>query len=393
MFLHKQLWKNYGMTVYVQNTLTEPTPAAGRLFGDIVAANSQYVAVQGGNINIPQVVYVYNLSDGSLKYTINNPNVNTTDASDWFGISVAMNETYLAIGASTEDDAGGINSGKIYVYTLSNGSLSYTINNPNAFGTSANDNFGQALSMSTNYLCAGTQDEDSTGYTSSGKTYVFNVSSGSLKYTLNDPNAYSTPAGDRFGIYTSVTENYIVVSTPYETSATSGAGGKIYVFSMATGTLSYTLSCPPEYASGSFGQGGAFANSSYISTGIYGSDVVLLYDISNGNLIRTFTNPNMFGSIYNDNFGQETMIYGSYILISATNESDINGNRYSGVIYIFNIDGSFVTVISNPDLPGTDTYFGTDPYMTSTGYIVAGAYSANVGSIVNAGKAYIFKIL
>ena len=50
--------------------------------------------------------------------TYNNPNAYGTSANDQFGISVAISGNYAVVGAYGEGDAGGYYSGKAYVYQI-----------------------------------------------------------------------------------------------------------------------------------------------------------------------------------------------------------------------------------------------------------------------------------
>ena len=51
--------------------------------------------------------------------TYNNPNAYDTSAYDQFGYSVATDGNYVVVGARYEDDAPNNSSGKAYIYTLS----------------------------------------------------------------------------------------------------------------------------------------------------------------------------------------------------------------------------------------------------------------------------------
>ena len=50
--------------------------------------------------------------------TYNNPNAYGTSADDYFGYSVAISGNHVVVGAYGEDDAGGTYSGKAYVYQI-----------------------------------------------------------------------------------------------------------------------------------------------------------------------------------------------------------------------------------------------------------------------------------
>ena len=56
-------------------------------------------------------------SEPGLLYTLNNPNAYGTSQDDWFGRSVATSGTYSIVSAHLEDYAGGFNSGKMLIFT------------------------------------------------------------------------------------------------------------------------------------------------------------------------------------------------------------------------------------------------------------------------------------
>ena len=58
------------------------------------------------------------MTTGSLLRTLDNPNAYSTAATDYFGQSVAISGNRVVVGAHGEDDAGGTDSGKAYIYTL-----------------------------------------------------------------------------------------------------------------------------------------------------------------------------------------------------------------------------------------------------------------------------------
>ena len=58
------------------------------------------------------------MTTGSLLQTLNNPSAYGTSADDYFGISVAISGNRVVVGATDEDDASGTDSGKVYLYNL-----------------------------------------------------------------------------------------------------------------------------------------------------------------------------------------------------------------------------------------------------------------------------------
>ena len=91
------------------------------------------------------------------------------------------------------------------------GGLLHTLDNPNPYSTSTSDNFGRVVAISGNYAIAGAYLEDDAGGTSSGKAYIFSTSTGALLHTLDNPTAYGTSANDRFGYSVAISESYAIV--------------------------------------------------------------------------------------------------------------------------------------------------------------------------------------
>ena len=58
------------------------------------------------------------MTTGSLLQTLNNPNAYDSSAGDYFGQSVAISGNRVVVGATDEDDASGTDSGKVYLYNL-----------------------------------------------------------------------------------------------------------------------------------------------------------------------------------------------------------------------------------------------------------------------------------
>ena len=108
--------------------------------------------------------------------TYNNPNAYGTSANDRFGYSVSVDGNRIIVSALYEGDAGGPYSGKVYIFDATTGSLLHTLHNPNAYGTSDGDVFGFSVAISGNYAIVGAHGEDDAGGTDSGKAYVYQIS-------------------------------------------------------------------------------------------------------------------------------------------------------------------------------------------------------------------------
>jgi outer membrane protein assembly factor BamB len=287
--------------------------------------------------------YIYNNATGALLWTLDNPNAYGTSAGNSFGFSVAISESYAIVGAYSEDDAGGGDSGKAYIFNPTTGALLWTLDNPNAYGTSAMDFFGYSVAISGSYAIVGAHNEDEGGL-SSGKAYIFNPATGALLWTLNNPNAYSTPVNDRFGWSVAISESYAIVGARDEDDAGGGSSGKAYIFDNATGALLWTLN-----------------------------------------------NPNAYSTSANDFFGYSVGISETYAIVGAYTEDDAGGTL-SGKAYIFNpATGGLLWTLNDPnayDTSATDR-FGYSVAISES-YAIVGAYTEDDAGGTDSGKAYIF---
>ena len=123
--------------------------------------------------------------------------------------------------------------------------LLHTINNPNAHAESLiGDTFGESAAISGNYAIVGAPFEDSSAEdVDQGKAYIFDVTTGLLVHTLDNPNVYAyTQINDQFGYNVGISGNYAIVGARYEDSVNiEDNQGKAYIFDVTTGLLVHTL--------------------------------------------------------------------------------------------------------------------------------------------------------
>ena len=349
----------------------------------------------------------------ALAFTLDNPNAYGTSAGDKFGVRIATSDNYAIVGATGEDDAGGTDSGKAYIYNVTTGALLHTLDNPNAYDTSLNDTFGLAVAISDNYAIVGAYQEDDAGGSASGKAYIYNVTTGALLHTLDNPNAYGTSASDFFGASVAIDGDYAIVSARNESSSDNplnGVGsGVVYIYNVTTGALLHTLDNPNPYGSASgdafgYGNSGVSISGNYAIVGATGeaevgssgtntSGAVYIYNVTTGALLRSITNPNAYGAAGTDKFGFAVAISGNYAIASAYNEDDAGGTK-SGKAYIFDVTtGALLHILDNPNPDGTSTndIFGYNVSISGNYAIVSGHKEADAGG-TDSGKAYIFNV-
>jgi hypothetical protein len=232
------------------HTLNNPNPVTASTFDEfgrasaisgnyaMVSAPREDTAPGGTGYNQSGKVYIYNVTTGALVATLINPNAFGTPAIDLFGVDLAMEGRYAIVGATGEDDAGGLTSGKAYIYettdgTWSDATLIHTLNNPNPFGTSTNDYFGTKVSINSTYAVVSAVGEDTATLTNAGKVYIYNIVTGTLFATLDHTNITTgvTYSFGGFGYDVSMTDDYITISAPGFIDNTDG--GKVHIYKIS----------------------------------------------------------------------------------------------------------------------------------------------------------------
>ena len=287
-----------------------------------------------------------------LLYTLDNPNAYDTSAGDRFSQSVAVSSNYAIVGAENEDDAGGTTSGKVYIFDVTTGSLVHTLDNPNPYDTSTFDNFGWSAAISGDRAIVGAYQEKDVGGSSSGKAYIFDVTTGSLLHTLDNPNPDGNSIADRFGYSVAISGDRAIVSAPYEDEAGVIESGKAYIFNVTTGALVHTLDNPNPFGTvdrdrmglsvAISGDRAIVGASNEDDAGGTGSGKAYIFNVTTGALVHTLDNPNAYNTSADDEFGVSVAISGDRAIVGAWGEDDASG-FYSGKAYIFDVTtGSLV---------------------------------------------------
>lgn len=388
---------NYGTTANDQFGRTV------RVVGNYIVVATMYEDSAAANDS--GAVYVYNKSTGALLHTITNPNSGGGSAADRFAYAMDTDGTNLIVGAYYE--TGGSNfSGKAYIYSLSSGSLIHTLSNPNAYSSEYGDGFGFSVAIDGGYAIVGAYlEESSTSAADSGAAYIFNASTGTLVHTLSNPTA---AVREYFGYWVEISGNYAAVTAPFYTNSTTSnpnfRSGRVYVYNVTTGNLVYTLDNPNAYNT-AIGDllgylGGVRMTDKYLAVSAYAEDDAgglqsgagYVFDLSNGSLLRTFTNPNNYGTTANDQFGWYIALDGDHVVFSAAYEDDTSHST-AGIAYLFNISsGQLVATITNPNAFGTTNAdaFGWAVDMEGS-TIVASATGEDDASYNQTGTVYVFE--
>jgi hypothetical protein len=349
--------------------------------------------------------------NSTLLHQFDNPNPLGTSEGDNYGGTVALSNNLAIVSAKHESDAGGLNSGKVYVYDVSDttaSSLKYTISNPNAYSASAGDQFGVSVAIDGDFAIIGAPFEDDANGSDSGKAYVFNVgSSGSSTaiLTLDNPNPTGTSADDNFGSSVAINSDYVVVGSPYEGDVGGSQAGKVYVFDKNNGSLLFTFDNPSDQtANDLFGtaisiNGNTLAISAPLDDDNAGTDSgrVYLYSMITGQILHTISNPNPIGTSTDDSFGSDIDLLNDFLLVGAPYEDDPSSSYAdAGKAYVFSsISGELIYTLNNPNGDDTteDDHFGHAVSLSDSYAIISGHdEDDSANSRTETGKAYFYSL-
>lgn len=384
------------------------SPATGTLIyntddGQYESYNgSSWGAIGGGSSSstdhpIFQQVY----TQGDLAKVFRNPSIYSTGTGDAFGYAVDICGNYAIVGAYLEDDTGGTGSGAVYIFDVTTGFLAHSLTNPNAYGSTASDRFGEAVAISTNYAAVGASLEDASSGFSSGVVYIFDLPTGSLVHTIYNPNAYDTVDSDYFGVSVAISGDRLLVGANGEDDAGGSFSGVVYVFDIPTATLQHTLQNPNSYDTSSgdnFGYSVA-VHGDYAIVGAESEDqpiqgnsgAAYIFNVSTGALVHTLLNPSIYSNATEDRFGIDVGISSNYAIVGAFRE-DQDGLPDAGAAYIFDVStGALVHSLTNPnayDTPEGDLFARS--VAINDEYAVVGAYLEDGSGGVSSGAVYIF---
>lgn len=333
------------------HTLTNPGGAANDGFGISVdiSGNTAVVGAYGHN-NYAGRAFIYNVTSGAVVHTLTPPN---SANSITFGSTVATDGTNAIIACPSEASNGGssgtASEGKAHIFNATTGTLVRTLDHPNSSGgDSSNDQFSnKAVDISGNYAIVGAYNESPVG----GKAYIFNVSTGALVHTLDNPNADGTAATDRFGSAVAIDGNYAVVGnhTEYYISSSPTGDGVVYIYNVATGALLHTVASPVQGGTDEYGNFGkqvsisgfyAVIGSENYSIPGGSSGRAYVVDVRTGTVVQTIENPNAYGDETQDKFGNavaidtRTLVIGAYYE-DAAGATDAYSADNSGKAYVF----------------------------------------------------------
>ena len=358
----------YAATFVLTQTLNNPTPESGDYFGGSVAVsgNTVVVGADGDDTGASDAgsAYIFDVTTGDLLQTLNNP---TPEAGDNFGYSVAVSGNTAVIGAR-RDNTGARFAGSAYIFDVTTGDLLQTLNNPTP---ERDDYFGRSVAVSGNTAVIGARF--------AGSAYIFDVTTGDLLQTLNNPVAEKSG----FGWSVAVSGNTAVVG-----AFGAPGGGSAYIFDVTTGDLLQTLNNPGAEKS-AFGYSVAVSGNTAVvgawgdDTGAINAGSAYIFDVTTGDLLQTLNNPVAEKS---GQFGWSVAVSDNTAVVGAFRPA--NPAEAPGSAYIFDVTTGDLLQTLNDPTPEADDYFRLG-VAVSGNTVVVGADADDTGA-PGAGSAYIF---
>jgi WD40 repeat protein len=229
-------------------TIRDPNPFHFDLFGHSTesAAGRLFISDNSHSSSSLGQVRVYDPATRALLTTISNPRLG-------FGFGAELEEHQGDIFIAAQGGrVGSLEAGIVYRYDAASPTAPLlTIPSPQPFQYGS---FGAALDADGEHLLVGAPNY---GSASTGRAYLFNADTGSLLFTIPNPE----PADYiNFGSSVALLDDYIVVSAPGADLNPSGVGpkfvGAAYVFDRDTGGLLAKVIHPDPSQNTQFGLGG-----------------------------------------------------------------------------------------------------------------------------------------
>ena len=215
-------------------TIANPQPITG-VFGHALATKGKQVVVGDPQASTTAIyytgaAYVFDVTSGEPLHTLRPPTPVPGKPSR-FGHAVAFSESMIAVGAPLEH-VGSIEAGVVYGFNRKTGALLTIFANPHPTAT---EFFGWSVAGGEQILLIGAFGYQET-YREEGIAYVFDAESGTLLYTLKNPEPRDRA---HFGKTVAILPSLLAVGAPGDRGEHTGISrGAVYLFRSSDGKIS-----------------------------------------------------------------------------------------------------------------------------------------------------------
>lgn len=340
-----------------------PADSETEWFGHSVDISGSIVAIGASSDddfgNASGSVYIYDAASGIHIWKLYAPDARPAME---FGYSVAIEGDVLAVGVPYSQDIATRN-GAVYIYDLSNGSF---VQKLYADDARAQEEFGSSVAIHGRHLAVGATRSDN-GAPDTGAAYLFDLAEMKQLHKLSPADR---EPGDQLGLSIDIDANTVIVGCHRDDDLGDNSGSS-YLFDIITGSMTHKLTAPDGGPGDDFGVSVAISNGLAV-VGASGFDepnnetgTGYVYHAGTGNLItKIVPDPIHFQVL---EFGSAVSIYSDIIAVGSPRDRD-NG-VFSGSAFLYLL----------PCLPDTNRDGELDP-TDFTAWIDA----YNVGDLLSA---------
>ncbi len=328
----------------VQRVIPEDSEEADR-FGRGVAIYGDYAVVgapyDDDANNNSGAAYIYHLENNVW---VQQTKIVATDAdpSDWFGWTVDIWQDYVLIGCKNDD---GISSftGSAYLYKREGGNWVFK-QNIKAPDEEQFDQFGYSLDMNDSLVVIGAYENDE-GALLGGAAYVYEFSSGDTVVFRTKVIASDVAEGDNFGTAVSISSDRLLVGSPYRGETANSSEGAVYVYendgndNWIETSIQYSptaISTTERYGTSVSQYGNRVLVGNVHGFGISEeTGTAYLYNVNNGTWEYTMELYSLDGE-HADFFSRSMDIYEDIIVLGAMGDDSNGGN--AGSAYMFYVE-------------------------------------------------------
>ena len=372
-------------------------------FGAAVSVTEAYVAIAATGTSVGGTVYIYDVNTYETVRILFNPNYNsgdTTPIGDQFGKKIEIVGDYIVVSTPNDDiSASETNAGIVYIFNILTGNLIKTIINPATVRTGGQ--FGYDIDVFEDHLIVGSPYANSNrGAAYIYETQSGDWSDTTLVRTLDNLSDSAIASGSNSYFGTSVAiEGDLCVVGARDATGNSGENyaGKVYVYNVTNGSLKYSLYNPKTLGNTSFNFGTKVALSDevlivqafgYVTTQQYAGSI-FIYERTRGELLESLYSDGTLDN--NTRYAADTLeISGQYFLISE--RSDLASDSAKVIVYNYvpaklagaNLPVNYTLAATQQPVPEGQSftvYLSTRnvPVGTSVPYTISGVSAIDIG--------------
>jgi FG-GAP repeat len=322
------IFKRDNGTWTVQQKITSANGFADDLFGYSVAIDGDNIIVGGIHANVwgtqQGAAYIFHRS--GTTWTMQEQLIPIrVQMNDNVGCSVSIAGDYAIVGSYNAD--GGTGAVNIYRKEMSGWNPIQRIVPTDGI---ANDNFGNSIAISGDYIVVGSYLSDNGTFINQGSVYIYQKDANNLWAFQQKVVPSNGQSNDKFGSSVAITSDYVVVGSPYSDNGSVLNQGSTYVYKR--------------------------------NGNIWGQEFQIL-------------TPNGQANDYN---GVSVSIEGDYILVSAYNDDRLR--NFQGLAYIYKRNGTSWNMLRKifEPTPSTSNSFGFSVGLNGGRFVVGAIGNSNV---------------